>query len=154
QVGLLRVGVDKILRLRIAEGLEGDRKECGWVEVILVDEQVSIGRIEALLAGLVTRDRRQARTGGENALEDIGCVQAARAGRNPGIARGATREQQLSASGTVGCVTEKVEAEQRVIVKNAIGSSQHALAVTAGVPRDTDARLDIVCVGLNTLLQP
>ncbi len=40
QIGLLRIGVDKVLGLRVAEGLEPERQEgsSGKVEVILVEE--------------------------------------------------------------------------------------------------------------------
>ena len=75
QVCLLRVGINKILGLRIAKGLEGHREKCCRVQIILVDEKVSVGRIKALLVRLVSRNRRQARVRGQNALKDVGGIQ-------------------------------------------------------------------------------
>ena len=86
QVCLLRIGINKTLSLGIAEGLEGHREECCRVQIVLIDEQVGVRRIEALLVGLVPRNARQTRTGGQDALEDVGRIQAARAGDDSRIA--------------------------------------------------------------------
>src|SRR5450755_791650 len=88
EVGLLRVGVDEVLALGIAEGLEAER-ETGR-EVVLIEEQ-GIGQegIEALRVGrtvagglLITKQGvesggtgRALRGGGEVALENRDGVQ-------------------------------------------------------------------------------
>ncbi len=153
QVRLLRVGVDEILCLRIAERLEGNREGRGWVQIVLVDEQVCVRRIEALLIWLVSRNGLQARTGGQDSLKDVGCIQAARTGSDSGVAGTSAREQQLAALRTVGCVAQEIQAEQRVIIKDPIRGAEHALAIASRIPCKPNARLKVVLVSLNALLQ-
>ena len=56
EVGLLRVGVNEILGLWIAEGLKGQRQEGRRVQVVLVQENgVRLKCIELLLVGKVAK---------------------------------------------------------------------------------------------------
>src|SRR5258708_39292948 len=50
-------------------------------------------------------------------------------------------------------MTQEVEAEQGVIVKNSVGGANDGLAISLGIPSEADARLEIVFVGLNAFLQ-
>ena len=61
QVRLLGIGVNETLGLGIAEGLESHRKKCRRVQIVLVDEQISVRRIEALLVRQVSGNGRQTR---------------------------------------------------------------------------------------------
>ena len=64
KVCLLRVGINKIFRLRVTEGLKCQRKERGRIQVILVQEQTRIKCVKALLVRGVARNAREAGAGG------------------------------------------------------------------------------------------
>src|SRR6266567_260205 len=161
-VGLLRIGVDEVLGLRIAEGLESEREKgsVARVQIVLVEEDRlrEIQSLELLLVRQVAKvcvclgiGRR--RTSGQSlqSLKDWNCIQI---GRIPGAVAGRrARKSQLSAGRTVGSIAEKIEAQQRVIVKHSVRSAHNGLAIACGIPRDADPRLKIVLIGLNPFLQ-
>jgi hypothetical protein len=104
-----------------------------------------------------TRGRRArggsgARRGRNQALEDFYRVQVA--GVPCSLAGRSRTEGELSARGRVRSIAQKIEAEERVVVEDAIRSPEYRLAVAAGVESDADARLKVVSGGLNAFLQP
>src|SRR5208282_181110 len=82
QVRLLRVGVNKVLGLRIAEGLKRQREERRRIQVVLVHEEKGIRRgvsrkgrgIKPLPAGLIPRNGGQAVRRVQNPLKNVGSV--------------------------------------------------------------------------------
>src|SRR5262249_16226491 len=102
QVSLLGIGLNKSFSLRIAKRLESQREKGCRIQVGLIDEQAGIEGIKALLVRQVARNRRQARSGVQNALENVGRVQAARVRGHARVAGVSTRKEQLPALRTVG----------------------------------------------------
>ena len=74
EIRLLRVGIDEVLGLRISERLKRQWEETRWLQIILIDEQARIEGIESLLTRQIAGNIRQARTGSQNTLKDIGRV--------------------------------------------------------------------------------
>src|SRR5258708_15052965 len=107
-----------------------------------VGEEIGIGRCEG---------RRGRVRLVESCLENWNRIQV---GRVSSAAAGAgTAEGQLAAARSVGSITQEVEAEQGVIVKNSVGGANDGLAISLGIPSEADARLEIVFVGLDAFLQ-
>src|SRR5260370_29395465 len=59
----------------------------------------------------------------------------------------------MAAARAVGGIAEEMEAEQRMVVEDPVRGSDYGFAVSAGVPGESEARLTVVLVGLNTFLQ-
>ena len=62
-------------------------------------------------------------------------------------------ESQLSAGRSVGSIAQEVKSQQRMIIEHSVRSADDRLAVPLGIPGHTDARLNVVGVGLNSFLQ-
>ena len=75
------------------------------------------------------------------------------AGLPGAAARPRSPESKLAAGRSVGRIAQEVKTEQRVIVKHAVRSADDGLTIALGVARKAHARLEIVLVGLNALLQ-
>src|SRR6266849_9517425 len=161
QIGLLGVRVYEVLGLGIAEGLERQRKESCRAQIVLINEQTGVrggGRrewrgIKSLAAGLIARNRGQARGQSQNALKNISRVQA-RSARMRGIliTRTSPGKQQLPAFGTIRGIAQEIEAEQRMVVKNPVRGANDRFAVAPWIPSHTNARLNIVGVSLYSFL--
>ena len=170
EVRLLRVSVNEVLGLRITEGLEGKRQESRrarvQVKVVLVEEDrlreverlklllvrqiIKSGQHQGIVGGRAGRgDRSRGR--GQQSLEYWDCVQVANV--SGAAARSRAAEGQLAAARAVGSIAEEIEAEQGVVVEHAKRSADDGLAVSLGIPRDAQARLNVVGVGLDAFLQ-
>src|SRR5208283_4386592 len=160
EIGLLRIGVDEVLGLRITEGLRDQRKERRGIQVVLIKKLRlrEIYRLESLLVGQVANVRvarggQRRRTPGliHQALENregiqIGWISCA-------VAKSRSAECQLAAGGTVGSVSQEIKSEQGMVVKRSVRCAHHRLPVSLGIPRQPYARLDVSLGGLNSLLQ-
>src|SRR5581483_875812 len=131
---------------------EGQGKERGWIEIGLIEEEVCVEGIEALFGREIAGHGRQAISGVQNALENVGGVHRRYRICGAGAAGTPTGEDELHGLGRIRSIAEEVEAEQRVIVEHAVGGADHVLAIALGIPSDADARLEIVLVGLNAFL--
>src|SRR2546430_543723 len=133
-------------------GLEGYR--------VLVDEQrIWEESIEALFTRQVSQSGSQgaghATWQGLYALKDVGCIQIEWTGiARVLVTRCASCKKQLATLRSVRRITQKIQPEQRVIIEHAVRGTYHALAVSSGIPSDTNPRLEVIGVGLNSLLQP
>ncbi len=58
-VRLLRIRVDEVLRLRVAEGLEAERQGCGRVQIVLVEKD-RLGKVLSLKLLLVGEESKGA----------------------------------------------------------------------------------------------
>src|ERR1035441_468255 len=61
---------------------------------------------------------------------------------------------QLAAGRSIRRITQEVQTQQRMIVEHAKRGSYHRLSITLGIPCDSDARLKVVLVCLDSFLQP
>ena len=128
-------------------------------KIILVEKQGvrEVDRSELLLIGQITqswKERRRPRSAVgivDQTLEDGNGVQIG--GISCAGACAQRRESQLAAGGTVGCIPQEIEPQQRMVIEEAVRSADHCLPVARGIPRHAHARLDVVGVGLNALLQ-
>ncbi len=66
---------------------------------------------------------------------------------------GCRRTAQLAALRSIRSIAQKIEAEQRMIVEHSVGGANHGLAIAFRVPRQPDARLNVVGIGLDAFLQ-
>src|SRR5579872_4579979 len=158
EVGLLRIRIHKVFRLRITERLKRQR-EAGF-QIILIDENRlwKIQRLELLLIRQVTqvgrKRRRDTRRNGLYALKNIAGVQIQRtAVRCIRIARTASRKQQLPTPRSVRRIAQEIKSQQRMIVENPIRPAQHGLPVALRIPGKAQARLHVVGIRLDALLQ-
>src|SRR6185312_2182390 len=138
KICLLRVRVNEILGLRISEGLECNR-QWGVGQIVLIEEGRlrKIQGLELLLIGQISQrgvDRtecrgRALREGGidQRSLENRNGVQVTRLARAC-AARGSS-ECQLAAGRTVRGVAEKIQSQQRVVIKQSIRRADDSPAV-------------------------
>src|SRR5271156_5475063 len=95
--------------------------------------------------------RRDATTGrGEKSLKNRDRIQVGRVAGSG--AQSGTAERKLPAGGSVRSVAEKVEAQQGVVIEHPERPAEHGFAVSLGIPRDSNARLNVVPVGLDAFL--
>src|SRR5579859_4473389 len=158
EVRLLRVGVLEVLARRETEGLV-DEREAGGQEVLVDPQRVRQPGIEDLLAGTNAQT-----SGGAGAkavpetgetLECIGRIQVQVvqwAGRRARIARSATEQNGLRRTNAVGRIAQEKDAQQRMVVEQAVRATDYGLAALEGVPGEADARRYVVPVGIEALL--
>src|SRR5204863_9673499 len=85
-------------------------------------------------------------------LEDRNRIQVG--GRRSAATYARSCKCQLSAGRAVGSVAEEVESQQRMVVEQPVRSAEHRLAIALRIKSQTNARLNVVLVGLNSFLQP
>src|SRR5579864_1617724 len=148
QIRLLRVGVNKILRLRISEWLEGQRqwriaqivlvKKCGLREIqsyetLLVRKVAECGRgglIEGCRAGIRAIghiDRKSLKN--RNRIQVSGIPW-------PTASTGAAKSK-LAARGSIRRIAQEVETQQRMVVEDSVGGANHSFTIALRVPRQS-----------------
>ena len=88
----------------------------------------------------------------DQALEDGNGVQIT--GLASASAEARASKGQLRRSRSIRGIPQEIEPKQWMIEKHSIGGSDHRLPASPWIPRDTNARLKIVPVRVDALLQP
>src|SRR5262249_5748896 len=155
--------------LKILAGWESEWLAHQWnpgSQVLLIHKDgICVQRVEPLL---LWKELQPGSSGGRiaissgrlNTLERIGriqiketlCDRCRRVRRSRGWVAGRSAEQddlwRLRAIGNIGI---KAEGQQRMVIEHAVRSSDHRFAIVVRIPRQSNARRDVVIVTRNAL---